>query len=326
MTEPLFLTGPVILNGVPDSDNDTLNSVEIRTIFSKYTKHLGDIQHDRIDYDGFDILANWINEEEMQINGNTVPAKSWMATAKVTNPEIIKSVNKGELTCFSLGSVSEEAKTRETWFINKRISYHDLKDIEMVEPLRISIVDRGANGFPFEIADYNVFINKNEGKMNMTNNENIEDAKFSIKEFLGLGKLFNANNMSINKNEARETQESTVNNDKFNELSNKMDTILENQKKYDKRLVNVENKINKTVTDEKPEESEEPEKPEENSEETINKEEETTPTEPQKTTKPETSINKSVTTKVQDIPHTITNSKPFYQRTNRDPMGRKLRR
>ena len=62
--EQLYLTGPVIANGIPDSDNDTLNSVEIRTIFTKYTKHLTDIQHDAITYDGVEVLANWISETD----------------------------------------------------------------------------------------------------------------------------------------------------------------------------------------------------------------------------------------------------------------------
>lgn len=330
MSEELYLTGPVIVNGIPDSDNDTLNSREIRTIFTKYTNHLSDIQHDRIDYDGVDVLANWISEDDTIINGNTIPAKSWLATVKVTDPETLTAVENGELTCFSLGSISSTGKTRRAWFIDKRISYHDLKDMEDVIPLRISLVDKGACGFPFEIEEREVYINKNMEENKMANDEttiNDTEAKFSFKEWLGIEKHFKNNIDKAEETPAPAEEDATSNAeqniqalfDRLDAIEAKIDTILnadiekaEEEEKEDEKATDGEEtepekdeeEINKEDTEES---SEKPEKEEEDKE-------------PE-----ETEINKSVTNKPGDQPHTEHKSN-FYANTGRDAFGRKIRR
>lgn len=327
MSEELYLTGPVIVNGIADSDGDTLTNVEIRTIFTKYTNHLSDIQHDSIDYEGVKVLANWISENDTNIAGKTVPAKSWLATLKVTDTETIKAIQDGELTCFSLGSVSSTAKTREGWFINKRISYHDLKSIEDVIPLRISIVDEGANGFPFEVTDYLTYINKRSDKM--TEKENIEDAKFSIKEFLGLKKAFS--DMSINKAEENEPAPvepaPTEAEQTIDALFEKIDLLLNEVAEIKQALATDE--IEKAEEDEeenepaKEEDEEEIEKAEETEEEEKQKEEEEDEEKIEKEVE-ETHIEKS-TVKPHDIPVTSEPKSNFFTRTNRDALGRKIK-
>lgn len=326
MSEELYLTGPVIVNGIPDSDGDTLNNVEIRTIFTKYTNHLSDIQHDRIDYEGVDVLANWISEEDTTIKGNTIPAKSWMATVKVTDPETLTAINKGELTCFSLGSVSATGKTRKAWFIDKRISYHDLKTMDEVIPLRISLVDKGANGFPFEIENREVYINKNkqEEEILMTDKTTDTEAKFSFKEWLGIEKHFKNN---IDKAEDAEPapapapvkEENAEQN--IQALFDKIDALAAEIAEIKEALtVDVE----KAEEDkEKKEDEEKPENKEEKEEETeINKEESSENEE-----KPEeTDINKSITSKPADHPATMESQSNFYKNTGRDAFGRKIRR
>lgn len=331
MSEELYITGPVIVNGIPDSDGDTLNSVEIRTIFTKYTNHLSDIQHDRIDYEGVDVLANWISEEDTTIKGNTIPAKSWLCTMKVTDPETLTAIEKGELTCFSLGSVSATGKTRKAWFIDKRISYHDLKSMDEVIPLRISIVDKGANGFPFEIENREVYINKNKGTDNMTK-ENMQDteAKFSFKEWLGIEKHFKNNN--IDKAEdaeptpapAPKKEEETDSAEKnIQALFDKIDALAVEIAEIKEALTVDVDKAEETG--EKPEDKEEPENKEEKEEETeINKEESSEKEE--EAEKQETDINKSVTTKPADKPQITESQSNFYKNTGRDAFGRKIRR
>lgn len=329
MSEELYITGPVIVNGIPDSDGDTLNSVEIRTIFTKYTNHLSDIQHDRIDYEGVDVLANWISEEDTTIKGNTIPAKSWLCTMKVTDPETLTAIDNEELTCFSLGSVSATGKTRKAWFIDKRISYHDLKSMDEVIPLRISIVDKGANGFPFEIENREVYINKNKGTDNMTK-ENMQDteAKFSFKEWLGIEKHFKNNN--IDKAEdaeptpapAPKKEEETDSAEKnIQALFDKIDALAAEIAEIKEALTvdvdKAENEEEKTEDEEKPENKEEKEEePEINKEESSEKEEE----------QEETDINKSVTTKPADKPQINESQSNFYKNTGRDAFGRKIRR
>lgn len=334
--EELYLTGPVIVNGIADTDGDTLNNVEIRTIFTKYTNHLSDIQHDRIDYEGVDVLANWISEEDTIIKGNTIPAKSWLATVKVTDPETLTAVKNSELTCFSLGSVSSAGKTRQAWFINKRISYHDLKSMEDVIPLRISLVDKGACGFPFEVEEREVYINKNMEEKAMAE-ENITDteAKFSFKEWLGIEKHFKNN---IDKAEEpatpddAEAEPSTAEQniqalfDRLDAIEAKLDTIIEADIE---KAEEEEEEPAKEETDAEAEAEPKKEEEEEEAKETeINKEEaETEPDEKQEEAAPEeTEINKSVTGKPADKPKSTEPKSNFYANTGRDAFGRKIRR
>lgn len=323
MSEEIYLTGAVIANGVADSDGDTLNSVEIRTIFTKYTNHLSDIQHDNIDYDGVEVLANWISENDTVIAGKTVPAKSWLATLKVTNPETIKAVQDGELTCFSLGSVSSTAKTREGWFINKRISYHDLKSIEDVIPLRISIVDEGANGFPFEIVDYLTYINKMSDKMT---DENPRWSLKDLKEVFGLKKEIQ-DEVIINKAEepAAEPVEPAGEEKSIDILFEKVDLLLSEIAEIKQAL--ADNEIDKAEEDEedkpaeeKKEEDEEIEKAEETEDEEKKEEED----EEEEKIEKETTIEKS-TIKPHDIPTEPETTSTFFTRTNRDALGRKIK-
>lgn len=333
MSEELYITGPVIVNGIPDSDGDTLNSVEIRTIFTKYTNHLSDIQHDRIDYEGVDVLANWISEEDTTIKGNTIPAKSWLCTMKVTDPETLTAIEKGELTCFSLGSVSATGKTRKAWFIDKRISYHDLKSMDEVIPLRISIVDKGANGFPFEIENREVYINKNKGTDNMTK-ENMQDteAKFSFKEWLGIEKHFKNNN--IDKAEdaeptpapAPKKEEETDSAEKnIQALFDKIDALAAEIAEIKEALtVDVDKAKDDKIKEESEEKPEKTEEAETNEEKEENKTSETKKQE--EAEKQETDINKSVTTKPADKPQINESQSNFYKNTGRDAFGRKIRR
>ena len=105
MTESeIYLTGCVIPCGIPDVDDDVLSSKDIKIIFAKYMNRLTDIQHNDISYYGVEVLANWVSDTDTTIAGRTVPAKSWLATVKVMNPEIIDLVKRGELRGFSLSS------------------------------------------------------------------------------------------------------------------------------------------------------------------------------------------------------------------------------
>lgn len=196
MTE-LYVTGVVIANGIPDSDGDVLSKKEIKQIFTKYTVQQTDIQHSYIRNEGVDVLENWITETPTTINGKSVPAGSWLCTTKVTNEELCDLLLSQKVNSYSLGSAP---KTAIIPLINKGMTYSEVADIEDVQPLFISFVNKGANGYTFEVMDYDCFINKNDkSELNkMTEKQNlevpIEDEKITIgglqkiKEIFGINK------------------------------------------------------------------------------------------------------------------------------------------
>ena len=333
LDEATYVTGVVIANGVPDSDGDCLDKKDIKKIFTKYLDRATDVMHTRIKNEGVEVLANWITESDTQVNGQIVPAGSWMATFAITNEELLSSINDGSISGLSLGSVSEDAMTKKYWFINKSINYQDLDDMEEVIPLFISFVDHGANQYGLEIMDYNVYINKNDKTGEKMTEEEIatnEDAMIPISALAKLREFF-----SFTKPEAEETpevnkQEDDVEEPANDDISNK--ELLEQlpgavaqavKEAINEAVSNPESEADIDKADDAEEEEEEKEDVE------INKSKDEKPEsgeepEDEESDKDDVEINKRQTS-MTDIVVNDSPSQDFYQRTHRDHLGRKIR-
>lgn len=357
LSETKYITGVVIANGIPDSDGDVLTKKDIKIISTKYRDRLTDVMHSRIKNEGVDVIHDWISETETRIDGQLVPAGSWLADFAVSNTEILKAIDENELRGLSLGSVSEDALTRKTWFINKRMTYSDLKSMEEVIPLFISFVDKPANGFTFEVNEYEVFINKQAADVG--DNEANERDTMSNEEKVEINKNEEAmvptsfvekllDKLTINKAEeeviaeepvveepATEVDESAE--DLATQLLSKFDAILANQEKIIEQNDAILAGLNKEEAAEEEEEIEKAEEEEEEEvvEETVETDEEeiVEKAEEEETTEEETSeeedeedgINKRETGMPADINKNQAPKKTFYQRTGRDALGRKLK-
>ena len=352
LSETKYITGVIIANGIPDSDGDVLTKKDIKIISTKYRDRLTDVMHSRIKNEGVDVIHDWISETETRINGQLVPAGSWLADFAVSNTEILKAIDENELRGLSLGSVSEDALTRKTWFINKRMTYSDLKSMEEVIPLFISFVDKPANGFTFEVNEYEVFINK---RADTGDNEANERDTMSKEEKVEINKNEEAmvptsfvekllDKFTINKAEETEpiveetVEEPAVDEpaeDLATQLLGKFDAILANQEKIIEQNDAILAGLNKEEATE--EEEEEIEKAEEEEEEEVveetpveTDEEEVDKAEEDETTEEENSeeedgINKRETGMPADINKNQAPKKTFYQRTGRDALGRKIK-
>ncbi len=312
----LYVTGVVIANGIPDSDGDVLNKKQIKQIFTKYT-HETDTMHTYIKNEGVDVIENWITETPTTIGGKSVPAGSWLATTKITNDEIINSILENRLNAYSLGSVPKEAYTEKYWFINKSMTYSDVSDIETIQPLFISFVDKGANGYDFEVYSYEAYINKNDKAEDdnmseeITNKEEMVTAPVSF-----FDKLFERFVISKSADKEEEPAEPVEEEktDEEKDISNKelLDSISEEVTK------GVVNGLTEFANQNKKEEEAEEEKPVE----TIDKQE----TEPAETepVDEDKQINKRETKKQEEVEMPQHNTS-FYKRTGRDEFGCKIR-
>lgn len=352
MSETMYITGVVIANGIPDSDGDVLDKKDIKTIYTKFLDQSSDILHDRIKHEKIYVLGNWITGVDVEIAGKIAPAGSWLTTLAVDNEEIKTAVNNKELRGLSLGSVSEDALTREKWFINKVMSYKrilgslvedepeqktysDLDDIEEVHPFWISIVDNPANQFGFEVDNYTAFINKraSEEVDTMANEKDLTD-RISIQGWGKITDIFRKEN-SINKSEeeTKPVENSTEN--KSDDISNK--ELLE-------AMPNIIAEGFKIALNEmkSSEQNEEDIDKSETAEDTDNDESKETKEETEDSKEEDSGIDKSKEGKADYIDETgidkrqtrmpnPTNSVPsssdydFYKRTGRDAMGRKIR-
>jgi len=337
MTETIYVTGVVIANGVTDTDGDLLTKKDIKTIFTKYTNRETDTMHKNIKNTGVSVLANWISETDTIINGETVPSGSWLATFKITNPQLIQCINEGRLRGLSLGSVSEEAMTPKYWFINKSMNYRDLTSIEEVIPLFISFVDNPANKYGFEVMEYDAYINKNnKNGVEMTDNK--QEEMVSISALTKLRDLF----ISKAEDEVPPAEEETVEEtpSEVTALFEKLDTIIEQNNqilafinKEDDEEVEDETADDEEIEkaeddDEKEDEETTEDKTAEEDDEKIEKsetvEEETTEDETEEETVEEPVVEKRQTNMVEN--QIVTENKTFYQNTGRDHLGRKIKK
>lgn len=262
MSKEKYLTGCIIPCGVPDYDDDVLNAKDIKIIFAKYMNRLTDIKHNDISYYGVEVLANWISETDTIVAGQNVPAKSWLATVKVMNPEIIDMVDRGELKGFSLSSTYVGNVDKKD---DERVTYKDLQSSEDVIPIRISLVEKPANGFEFEELDYEAFINKSK-EANMS-----EESKFSLGDLKNIFKFKSDLEETIIEKQAPEEEVDAG----VDEAEKSVDTLFKKVDILLEKVSTIEEAL-KRIEESEPEEKaeEEADKKEEADDEKIEKAEE----------------------------------------------------
>lgn len=160
-TDAIYVRGVVIPCGMADNTGDAPQSKEdIKKIFTNYLTHETDVQHSWVKNFNVYNLENTITETETEINRQKVPPHSWIASTMVVNPEIQAMIREGKLNGYSLGAVGEDGLNENVNFLNKSLRYDELKDKEDLNPIFISLVDNPANGFKWEVYDYNSFLAK----------------------------------------------------------------------------------------------------------------------------------------------------------------------
>lgn len=163
----IIVRGVVIPCGIVDKTNDKPQTkTDIKKIFTNYLAHETDVQHAWVNNFGVYTLENTLTETETILAGQNVPADSWIASHLIINPNIKEMVSNQELNGYSLGAVNDQQLKdnqnflNKNYFLNKSLRYEDLNDAEELNPIFISFVDKPANGFKWEVYDYNSFLEK----------------------------------------------------------------------------------------------------------------------------------------------------------------------
>lgn len=324
-----FVTGVILANGVPDDQNDVFNKQDIKKMFIKYLQHDTDTMHNYIRNEGVDLVANWITEIDRVIQGKTVPVGSWMATFKVSNPELIQFLDNGTIRGFSLGSMPKELMTQKFWFLNKAIqdvhSFKDLPSIDDANPVFISFVKKGSNGYGLEIEKPNVYINKSsreDNKMPEQNTTDIQEETISLSGLAKIKEIFGINKTATEATEPKQEvkpepvqSEPVEPKQESNDISNT--ELLE--KIPNAVAIGIANAFTEMAKKEAEAKPTEPVKEDEDEEK---EEPETSETEP---TKKIPKINKSATSKEENSPVPNTNTN-FYSKSARDMFGCRIRK
>ena len=329
-----FVTGVILANNVPDDQNDVFTKQDIKKMFIKYLQHDTDTMHNYIRNEGVDLVANWITEIDREIKGKIAPVGSWMATFKVSNPELIKFLDDGTIGGYSLGSMPKELMTQKFWFLNKPIkdvhSFRDLPSIDDANPVFISFVKKGSNGYGLEIEKPNVYINKSSREDNKMpeQNTNIEEETITLSGLAKLKEIFGINKTATEPVEPKtEVKPEPVPSEpvepkaESNDISNS--ELLEKiPNAVATGITEAFTEMAKAETTAKPAEPVKTEEEEEEGEGKEAKEPETSETEP---TKKIPKINKSATSKEENSPAPNVNTN-FYAQSGRDMFGCRIRR
>ena len=184
-TDAIYVRGVVIPCGISDLTGDAPQTKEdIKKIFTNYLTHETDVQHSWVKNFNVYNLENTITETETEIAGQKVPAHSWIASTMVVNPEIKAMIGEKKLNGYSLGAVGEDGLNENVNFLNKSLRYEELKDKDNLNPIFISLVKNPANGFKWEVYDYDSFLAKGlvENGDNMTNEIDTTSKKGMVSE------------------------------------------------------------------------------------------------------------------------------------------------
>ena len=233
----LYIKACVIANGITDSQGDTLQTTDIKKIFTSFNNQDNfELNHNNIPINEVSLIENYINATDEKIGNLIVPKGSWLVVIRVDNPEIKKLILNNEIQGISLYNyVGEKCKAN----LNGTVRYQDIIDKECVIPVFISFVEQGANGYPLHVMDYETYIQKSKKVKFMDFKEFIDGLKGLIKQ---------AEEVEPTKENTKETEPMTDEKENKKEDSTK-EPVIEKEDKIDEKPV-TEN------TEEKPMEKE----------------------------------------------------------------------
>lgn len=176
----LYIKACVIANGITDSQGDTLQTTDIKKIFTSFNNQDNfELNHNNIPINEVSLIENYINATDEKIGNLIVPKGSWLVVIRVDNPEIKKLILQNEIQGISLYNyVGEKCKAN----LNGTVRYQDIIDKECVIPVFISFVEQGANGYPLHVMDYETYIQKSKKVKFMDFKEFIDGLKGLIKQ------------------------------------------------------------------------------------------------------------------------------------------------
>ena len=104
-----YVTGVVYEPMAEDTDGNYMTSTEIAKACHWFAKNGDkvDVQHSFEKADGVSVVENYIAPCNMEIGGQKITKGTWIMTAEVTDNNLWDSIQKGDITGFSMGGVGK---------------------------------------------------------------------------------------------------------------------------------------------------------------------------------------------------------------------------
>lgn len=149
--EKHYVTGIVYEPMVEDTQGEYMTADEIVKAAHWFMKNTGeaDIQHCFKKADGVEIVESFVAKSDMEISGEAIKEGTWIITAEITNDDVWKSVEKGEITGFSMGGTGKRTITDD-----------EPEKNEVEKSDKKSLFKKLAGAFGYELVEKGVVANK----------------------------------------------------------------------------------------------------------------------------------------------------------------------
>lgn len=107
-----FVTGVVYEPMAEDAHGNFMTEDEITKAAYYFVKNGSkvDLQHSFEPMDGAAVVESWIAKSDFDVDGETIKKGTWLMTVEISDEEIWKAVENGDLTGFSMGGVGNYSK------------------------------------------------------------------------------------------------------------------------------------------------------------------------------------------------------------------------
>lgn len=111
-SEAHFVTGIVYEPMVEDSQGNYMTAEEIEKSCYWFAKNGSgnDLQHNFEQQQGVEVVESWIAKADFDLGGEAIKKGTWLMTVEITDPAIFDSVQKGDITGFSMGGTGVYSK------------------------------------------------------------------------------------------------------------------------------------------------------------------------------------------------------------------------
>lgn len=144
-----YVTGIVYEPLVEDSHGNYMSEEEITKAAYWFSKNGDkvDLQHSFEPLDSAVVVENWIAKADFDIDGEKIKKGTWLMTVEVADESVWESIEKGDLTGFSmggLGNYSEEDVDLEN--VSKQQDASEKKGLlkQLAAALGLNVVEKGA--------------------------------------------------------------------------------------------------------------------------------------------------------------------------------------
>ena len=102
-----FVTGIVYEPMVEDTQGNYMTEEEITKAAYWFAKNGNqvDLQHCFKKCDGAEVVESYVAKCDMEIEGETIKKGTWLMTMEITDSDVWDSIQKGDITGFSMGGV-----------------------------------------------------------------------------------------------------------------------------------------------------------------------------------------------------------------------------